>query len=634
MSDNKTLGKKIIEAAGGAQNIKSITNCATRLRMYIKDVSKYDEESIKKIDGVMGTSIVGDQYQVIVGPKAIHLCKAIQDAYGIAGAGKKPEKAKGNIVNRFLETVSGCIAPLVPALAASGLIKVLLTICSMLNLLPEQSQTYALLSTASDAVFYFMPVILAYTSAKRFQCNEVLAIVIAGVLLHPNFVSMVTQTQEQHMAIHFLGLPVTQTSYNGTVVPIILTVWVMSYIEKFIDKILPEVVVHLFRPLLIVLFMTPIALIVTGPAGAIFGQGLAVVLQTIFAKAGWVALALTLLVTSFLCMTGMHLALIPVAMTSIAEVGYDEFVLVVFLCFTLSQGAAALAVLLKTKNSKLRQLAIPAAISGLFGGTSEPALYGISVKMKKPLYATIIGSTVAGIYAGIVHLKVFAFGLFSVVGIPGYYSAKYSSNLQHAIITAVLTIGVTMIAVWILGFDDSVYDDYDEESAEDVDTAPIVLNENVDDSEVVSVTSGKIVKQEDIKDEVFSTGVIAKTVGIVSNDGVCYSPVDGEIASVFQTKHAMAFKSKEGTEVLMHVGIDSVNLEGEGFKVFVEEGDTVKKGQKVLTYDKTVFEKNNIDETTIMAISNTQDYEDIQMLAKGEEIIAGDPIFATLAKED
>ena len=238
MSDNKTLGKKIIEAAGGAQNIKSITNCATRLRMYIKDVSKYDEESIKKIDGVMGTSIVGDQYQVIVGPKAIHLCKAIQDAYGIAGAGKKPEKAKGNIVNRFLETVSGCIAPLVPALAASGLIKVLLTICSMLNLLPEQSQTYALLSTASDAVFYFMPVILAYTSAKRFQCNEVLAIVIAGVLLHPNFVSMVTQTQEQHMAIHFLGLPVTQTSYNGTVVPIILTVWVMSYIEKFIDKIL------------------------------------------------------------------------------------------------------------------------------------------------------------------------------------------------------------------------------------------------------------------------------------------------------------------------------------------------------------------------------------------------------------
>ena len=254
--------------------------------------------------------------------------------------------------------------------------------------------------------------------------------------------------------------------------------------------------------------------------------------------------------------------------------------------------------------------------------------------MKKPLYATIIGATVAGIYAGIVHLKVFAFGLFSVVGIPGYYSAKYSSNLQHAIITAALTIGVTMIAVWILGFDDSVYDDYDEESAEDADTAPIVLNENVDDSEVVSVTSGKIVKQEDIKDEVFSTGVIGKTVGIVSNDGVCYSPVDGEIASVFQTKHAMAFKSKEGTEVLMHVGIDSVNLEGEGFKVFVEEGDTVKKGQKVLTYDKTVFEKNNIDETTIMAISNTQDYEDIQMLAKGEEIIAGDPIFATLAKED
>lgn len=633
MNDNKIMGKKIIEAAGGAKNIKSITNCATRLRMYIKDDTKYDEEKMEKIEGVMGISTAGEQHQVIVGPKAIHLCKELQETYGISGAGKKQEKAKGNLVNRFLETISGCIAPLVPALAASGLIKVLLTICSMLNLLPEQSQTYTLLSIASDAVFYFMPVILAYTSAKRFQCNEVLAIVIAGLLLHPDFVSLVTQMQEKNMAIHFLGLPVTETSYNATVVPIILTVWVMSYVEKFIDKIVPEVVIHLFRPLLIVLFMTPIALIVTGPAGAIIGEGLSVVLQAIFAKAGWLAIALTVFVAGFLCMTGMHLALIPVAMTSISQIGYDEFVLVVFLCFTLSQGAAALAVLLKTKNSKLRQLAIPAAISGLFGGTSEPALYGISIKMKKPLYATMIGSTIAGIYAGIVHLKVFAFGLFSIIGIPGYYQANYPNNLQHAIITSAIAVGVTMIAVWILGFDDSVYDDYDEEEAS-ISEDKIVINEDAQDTEIVSVTSGKIVPQEEIKDEVFSTGVIGKTVGIISEDGICYAPVDGQVASIFQTKHAMAFKSTEGAEVLMHVGIDSVNLEGEGFKVFVKEGDIVKKGQKVLSYDKEVFEKNKIDETTIMAVSNTRDYKEVQMIVAGEKIIAGDPIFMTVVKED
>lgn len=632
-NNNSTLVTQIVEQAGGAKNIKSITNCATRLRMYIKNPEKFNKEKMEKIKGVMGVQLSGGQHQVIVGPSAIHLCKEIQNQFGINSAsGSEKKKATGNIWNRFLETISGCIAPMVPALAASGFIKVILIIVTMTGLLSSDSQTYILLNTASDAVFYFMPIILAYTAAKRFQCNEVLAIIVAGILLHPDFISLVASTQEAGIGMRFLGLPVTQTTYNGTVVPVILTVWIMSYVEKLIDRFLSKVVTHLFRPLLIVLFMTPIALVVTGPAGVIFGKGLSVVLQAIFAKAGWLALAIVLITGSFICMTGMHLAMIPVAMTSIAETGYDEFILVMFLCFTLSQGAAALAVLLKTRNSTLRQIAIPAAISGLFGGISEPALYGISIKMKKPLYATIIGSTAAGIYAGLVHLKVFSFGLYSLLGIPGYYSAEYPANLQHAVITVLITVLGTMIAVWVLGFDDSVY--AEEEETESAPEEKIEINKStetigaeIEHAEIVSAATGIVVPMAEIEDEVFSGGVVGETVGVISEDGICYSPVNGVVVTVFQTKHAIGFRSNNGTELLMHVGIDSVNLEGRGFEVFVKEGDTVRQGQKILTYDKNVFEENHINETTILAISNTEDYKEVNMICKNSRITAGDPIF-------
>lgn len=632
MGKNQKMAEEIVKAAGGAGNIKSITNCATRLRMYIKDPSKFDEGGIREIQDVMGFQLSGEQYQVIVGPKAIHLCKEIQDGFGISGGKRKEDNQKtGNLMNRFLETLSGCIAPMVPALAASGLIKVVLTILTMTSLMSADGQTYLLLNTASDAVFYFMPVILAYTSAKRFQCNEILAVVVAGLLLHPNFVDLVAATQESGIAIKFFGLPVTQTSYNGTVIPIILTVWVMSYLEKAIDKFVPETLIHFLRPLLIVFIMSPIALVVTGPLGAVIGEGLAVVLTGIFAKAGWLAIGVTLLFTSFMCMTGMHLALIPIAMTSINTIGYDEFTLVIFLCFTLSQGAAALAVLCKTKNSKLRQLAIPAAISGLFGGTSEPALYGISVRMKTPLYATVIGSTAAGIYAGIVHLKVFAFGLFSILGMPGYMSADYPDNFTHAVITAAIAVFGTMAAVWLIGFDDSVYD---EDKNEDGHNSEETTEERIMcDAEAVSVTTGRIIQEKDIKDNVFSTGTLGKAVGILSEDGICYAPVDGEVATVFQTKHAIGIRGDNGMEMLIHVGIDSVNLNGNGFEVYVDAGERVRKGQKLLTYTKDVFRQNNIDETTVLVVCNADDYKAVQNVCESGRIQAGDVIFKAVGRE-
>lgn len=615
------LANKIVQQAGGVENIISVTNCATRLRMYLKDDGKFNKEKMEKIQGVVGVSISGDQYQVIVGQTSSYICKEIQDTFGVASAGEDIKKKRGNLFDMFLATISGCMAPVLPALTASGFIKVILTLLTISGILSVENQTYLILNTASDAVFYFLPVLLAYTAAKQFKCNEILATVIAGLLLHPSFIEMVTNAQNSGGAIKFFGLPVTLAGYSGSVMPIILTVWVMSYLERFIDKHLPKSVIYLFRPVLLVLIMTPVALVITGPIGAILGEWVAVFLNAVFAKAGWVAIAVTLVFTSFLCMTGMHLALIPIAMTSIAQVGYDEFVFVVFLCFTLSQGAVALAVLLKTKNTVLRQIAAPAAMSGLLGGISEPALYGISFKMRKPLYATIIGSTAAGIYAGLVHLKVFAYGLLSLEALPGYYSAKYASNFQHAVITVVIDIAVTMIATWIIGFDDSVYNDTIEDDENGIE---------LKSSEIVSPASGTVVPMEDIQDDVFSTGTVGESIGIISDDAVCYSPVDGVVTTVFQSKHAIGFRNNDGAEILIHVGIDSVKLNGKGFELFVKEGDVVKRGQKVLKYDADLMKKNQIDETTILVVANSNDYQDIKITNKKKTVKAGDSIFSLL----
>ena len=634
---NEVLTRQIVEKAGGASNIESITNCATRLRMYIKNPAKFDQEGMKKVKGVLGFQLSGNQYQVIVGANAIHYCKQIQEEFGINAAttsdNTEKDKPKGNLLNRFLETISGCIAPLVPALSAAGFIKVILILLSTAGLISADGATYQLLNTAAGSVFYFMPIILAYTSAKRFHANEILAIVIAGVLLHPDFISLMGSGE----SLRFLKIiPVTSTSYDSTVVPIILTVFVMSYVEKLIDKYVPELISHLFRPFLIVLIMAPIAFCITGPLGAIIGEGLAVVLEAIFAKAGWLALGLTLSVTAFLLMTGMHLALIPLATASIAAVGYDQFVLVVFLCFTLSQGAAALAVFCKTKNNTLRQIAFPAALSGLLGGISEPAFYGISVRMKKPLIASTIASTVAGLYAGLTHLKVFAFGLYTLLGIPGYYNAQYPSNLRDAVITILITTIGTFVLVWIIGFDDSIYEedaDTNSDAKKSSDNAGAVSEETpaLSSEYLGSVASGTVVPMEKINDDTFAGGILGQCVGIISQDGICYAPTDGVVETVFNTKHALGIKSNQGAEVLIHVGIDSVKLEGAGFEVYVKEGDRVKKGQKILKYDKDIFQKNQIDETTVLIVSNSADYSAVETVCDHSEITKGDAILHTIA---
>ena len=381
----------------------------------------------------------------------------------------------------------------------------------------------------------------------------------------------------------------------------------MSYIEKFIDKILPEVVVHLFRPLLIVLFMTPIALIVTGPAGAIFGQGLAVVLQTIFAKAGWVALALTLLVASFLCMTGMHLALIPVAMTSIAEVGYDEFVLVVFLCFTLSQGAAALAVGIKSKDKKIKSLALPSSLSA-FMGITEPAIFGVNLRFFKPFIAGCIGGGCGALYASLVHLGAKGTGVTGIFGIQ----LCLNQPLQY-LIEMVIAVGVAFAISFVIYKDaepKAVTADVTETTGttETVENIEIADNNKAEET-LTSPVNGTQISLSEVADETFASEMLGTTVAV--EPGKIVAPCDGEVSNIFETGHAVCITTESGGELLIHIGIDTVKMDGKGFTKKVSDGDKVHAGDILVEANLEQIKNAGYQTTTMMILTNTDEFGNV-----------------------
>lgn len=455
---NAELGQAIIEKLGGTGNVKSIGHCSTRLRILLNDEAKMDLEEIKKIPGVMGAVKAVGGVQVIVGNNVSKVYKEIQSMYNLKEGAK--EGVQGNIFDKLLNVLSAILGPAIPAIVATGLISALLVIFTKLGMSTE-SNTYVILKTASNVAFYFLPVLLAYTSAKRFGCDPILAIFLGAMLLHPDLKTLFGAGKP----ISFIGIPVKTVDYSSTLIPIILTVWILSYVEKLADKYIPDAIKYVFKPLLIILVMLPITLCITGPAGAILGDGFAAALTFIYAKASWLALLIVAALAPFMVLTGTHLALLPLIITNFSTMGFDNLMFVAFIGMNFSQFAVSLAVFLKTKNKRLKQLSSGTAITAFLCGVTEPALYGITVRLKKPLIATWIGCIANGIYCAIFGVKVFAFGAPSFFTMPIFINPDGSnSNLMFAIGAVVLSIVVTFAATWLLGFDDSIYGE-DESAA-------------------------------------------------------------------------------------------------------------------------------------------------------------------------
>lgn len=615
--DYKKVGLDVLQLVGGASNVSKLTHCATRLRFELKDMSNVQVDKIEKLAGVISVVNKGGQFQVVIGNEVQTSYRAILNKLGNKvsdnkSSGKKKEKQ--GIVSEFISVISTTFTPMIPAITGAGMIKALLAILTLTGVLTSDSHTYVLLDTISDAAFYFMPILLAYGAAIKFECNPILAITIAGVLLHPNLGSLLASGE----SINFIGLPVRLTDYAGSVLPIIITVWAISYIERFAEKVSPSIIKFFTKPLLILLLTAPLALVVIGPFGTYLNDLVAAGAEFINGKASWLIPFLMGALQPFLVVTGTAWAMTPIATMQLSNLGAESVNGPGMLASNIAQGGATLAVAMKTKNKSLKQLAASSGFTAVLGIT-EPSLYGVTLKLKKPLIAAMIGGGIAGIYAGAVGLVRYAFVSPGLAALPAFIGEN-PMNIVHAIVTCLIAFGVTFVLTWIIGFDDPV----EEEEVNEESTVDLVKEEvSVDNfSEVVikSPLKGKIVPLSEVNDDVFSAEILGKGIAIIPEEGVVVSPVEGTVEAVLESKHAVALKSKEGVDILIHVGIDTVNLEGKHYNSFVTAGQQVKVGDKLLEFEKDEIIKAGYEVVTPVLICNSNEFKDVEKLKTNKSI--------------
>ena len=462
-----------------------------------------------------------------------------------------------------------------------------------------------------------MPFMLAFSAARYFKCNQYVSAALAGVLLHSSFTSL-----EAPIAL-FGFIPVTQVAYGGSVVPILLIVWAQSYIEPLANKISPKSVKIFLAPLLTIIVTGCLGITLLGPLGNLVGQGLAVGFNWLNDYAGWVIPFLMGAFCPFFVMTGMHYCFAPIQTIQYATLGYGTILGPGMLASNIAQGTASLVVGLKAKNKDLKQLGISAGFTGLMGIT-EPALYGVTLKYKRPLYAAVIGGGVAGLYAGITGIHTYSSTTAGLLALPVYIGGSGFGNVINAAITIVISIVVTAIATLVLGFKEEPGDDAAETPA--VEKKETVSSMRI---EIASPVKGTEVPLSEVKDEVFSKNIVGRGAAVVPAEGKIYSPVDGVAASVFDTKHAIGLVSDDGVEVLIHVGLDTVELEGKYFTAHVAQGDRVKKGQLLLEFDLDAIKAAGYDTVTPVIISNTDSYLDV-LAADAGEINAGDMLLTVV----
>ncbi|HEL2327454.1 beta-glucoside-specific PTS transporter subunit IIABC [Streptococcus suis] len=610
----KNTALAILKAVGGEKNVLRATHCVTRLRLELKDENIVSDDRVKSISGVLGIMKKNGQYQIILGNDVANYYKEFT-ALGKFDSDSVQQVKKANVLEQVIEYIAGSMTLLIPAMLGGGMIKVLVIVLPMLGLLKADSQSISFLAFFGDAPYHFMPIFLAYSASQKLKVTPALAMSVAGILLHPNFVQMVSSGDP----LHFLGAPVTPASYGSSVIPILIMVWLMKYIEAVFNKVTPAVTKSFLQPTLVLLVSGFIALVLVGPLGVIVGEGLSQLVEQMHGVAGWLTLAVLGAIMPFIVMTGMHWAFAPIFLAaSIATP--DVLILPAMLGSNLAQGAASMAVAFKSKNSNTKQIAFAAGFSALFAGVTEPALYGVTLKYKKPLYAAMIGGGLAGLFVGLTGVKAYLFAVPSLIALPQFIYSEAASNITNAMIAAAISIIVTFILAYFLGVDE-------ETSTVNLEkVAPGISSRK----NVFSPLSGQILPLEKVNDATFSKKMLGEGVAIIPKDGKVYAPFDGAVTSLFPTKHAIGLTSDEGVELLIHFGLETVELKGRGFVSHVSDGEKVEKGQLMLEVDVEMLVAEGYDIVTPVVVTNTQEYLDVLLLSTKEEVNYADDLLAVL----
>jgi len=624
--DYENVAKKILQRVGGKENVVSLIHCMTRLRFTLKDESIVDDEAVRNTKGVMGIMKKAGQYQIIIGNDVgsvyEELCKlgSFSEKSPCAPA---PKREHQNILSMLMDTISGIMTPVIPAIIGAAMIKVLLTILPMLGILDVTGSTYNLLSVMGDGAFFFMPVLIAVSASRKFGTNVYYSVSIALIMLHPNFIGMMNTAHDAGETLRFLGfLPVSYASYSYSVIPIILAVWSLKYVEKLADRITPVITKNFLKPMLVVLLEAPIALIILGPLGAIFGNVLSDAVYFVHDKLGFIAIGLIAGIYPFVVMAGMHHAFTPIKLGMLATTGYENFICIGELCSNMAQGAASAAVALKSRNRDFKQVAGSSAFSALVAGITEPALYGVTLRLKRPMLGACIGAMAGGLFGGFFQMKCFGIATPAIVTIVQYVEESRPMSLMIAALTILLTVVVTFAATLLIGFEDVADEDDEAQEADDMaaggHTQPLSSDgsRTAMDLTILSPLEGRCIPITEVKDATFAKEILGKGVAVIPEGNTILSPFDGTVAVMFETGHAMGLVSTDGVELLIHVGIDTVNLSGQFFHPVKRTGDSIRRGDVLMTFDREEILNAGYDITTPVIISNTGDYGEVALVRR------------------
>lgn len=617
--DYQHTARRIIALLGGDANINSVFHCITRLRFSLKDSDKPDRESLMQLDGVMGVNLSGDQFQVIIGNKVTQVLRAIQDEIPRLKAedktDEKVEEKRRNPVSLAFEVISGIFSPIIPAIAGAGILKGVLSLFVTFGWVTAINQTYQIMTAISDGVFYFMPMVLAFSAGLKFGANPYLSVALAAVLFHPALTSLLKSADP----VAFAGLTVSPVSYANSVIPILFSVWLLSYVERFFNRIIPASIRMMFSPLLSLMVVAPVMLIFIGPAGIFIGNSLSGGIIWLVENMGPLAGIVVGGTLSLMIITGMHYVLVPIMINNITRLGFDPIKPLIFVA-NFGQAGAAFGVFLRSRNKKTRTLALSTSFSALMG-VSEPAMYGINIRFKKPFAAALIGGAAGGCLAMTMGVKAYAYALSGLSGLP----ALAGEGFGWALASIGLAFAVAALVTVALGFEETSEIQPDSTSKTEPSSAqtnevragisPVHANAG---EQLYAPAEGKLIPLSEVSDPVFADEVFGKGIAIVPVNGQLVSPVNGRVGSVFTTNHAITLESESGAEVLIHIGIDTVKLNGKGFIRHVEDDQVVKVGEPLISFDLDALRADNIDSSIIIIVTNTERYDDISLISQNE----------------
>ena len=619
------LADQILAHVGGGKNITYLAHCMTRLRMTLKDNSLADIDALKSLNGVMGTQWSGEQLQIIIGQKVPDLYALVKKKGGLENLDGSAESTDNKskepltpkvVVGRILDGLSGSLAPLIPLLIAGGLLKLLVVLGSQWGLLDAASNTGAILNFWGDAAFYFMPVFVGGFAAKKFGANTGLGMMLGAALIYPDFIALVGEGTK----ITLFGLPVYGASYTSTLLPAVLCVWVMSYVQKFFAKHSPAALRAMLEPFCTMLIMVPLSMWVLAPIATIIGNVIGIGLNWLTGSFGFIGMAIIGALWPLLIVVGMHVGILPFVLQQLSSSGYMTINIPNF-TNNFAQGAACLGVALRTKDANLRAEAITCAITALTGGISEPAIFGICLQKRTPLYASMIGNAVGGAIVGITGCKMFFFtAAGGLLGLPAFIGESMG-NLVSFIVAFLATMAVTFVMTLILYRPETLTED----NSSDLPAATSTDASEIKVTELKSPITGQVVALSEVPDETFSAGILGLGAAIIPADGKVYAPVDGEISSLVDSRHAVGIQADSGAEILIHVGIDTVQLQGEGFTYHVEEGQRIHTGDLLISCDLELIKKKGYSTTTPVLVSNSDDYQEVRVIGSGA-VTAGDPL--------